>query len=521
MSRLVCGAALALAVSLTTPRPSCAQTPAPERTTYDDMRMFSQALNQIRINHADSVTAQTLLLAAVEGMIAAADPHSYLLPASRTPAERELEVIAGRAAPVPVTFTYVGDVPLVVSVAPGTAAARADVRPGDELVSVDGAAVRARSAEELDLALAGKKGSDALLVFERQRADGSRARLERKLKRERPEELAVVAAPLDAETGYLRITSFRGSTVADETASALGKLESQGMKRLVLDLRDNPGGAINQAAAVAGLFLPATTVIAVNEYRRGKPDTLRVESAPKGARRNLPLVVLVGAGTASAAELLAGALQDHDRALIVGRPTFGKALVLRPFPLADGSVMWLAVGRTHTPCGRMVQRDYRRVSAREYMRGAGAARDSTGRPSCRSDAGRTLLGGGGIEPDQTLPKGKAPAPWLLELFEDETVLQWLGRFQETDAKLFATPADVLDPAKLGRAVGDLRSFAAGRGRTVPAGEEGDAALRDLMVPALVWTRFGPAERYRTGAKFDEDVAAAVKALPDAAALPGR
>ena len=162
------------------------------------------------------------------------------------------------------------------------------------------------------------------------------------------------------------------------------------------------------------------------------------------------MVVLINGGTASAAELVAGALQDHDRAVIVGRPSFGKALMMKPIRLTDGSVLMLVVGHVRTPCGRVIQRSYRGLDLRDYYHQAAAVRDTTGLPSCRTDAGRTVYGGGGIFPDIALG-AKSPTPvWFDRLQVDNIPLQWVGGY------LDSTWCGVRHSRQPGRDTGDPR-----------------------------------------------------------------
>src|SRR5437773_1257053 len=241
--------------------------------------------------------------------------------------------------------------------------------------------------------------------------------VERRVARERTEEATAVPAAfmLHPQVGYIRLTTFANEKAADDLHAALGRLEGRDMKRLVLDLRDNGGGSVDEAARVAGEFLPKGAIVYTEQTRKkveGEKDTVRVSRSFWSHEKRYPLVVLINAGTASASELVAGALQDHDRAVIVGRPSFGKALLMRGLPLADGSMIMLVVGHVTTPCGRVVQRQYRGITRRDSVRLARAERDSAGRPAGKTDGGRTVYGGGGIYPDVVLSEPD-PAPlWL-------------------------------------------------------------------------------------------------------------
>ena len=400
-----------------------------KRTMYEDLQLFSQVLNQLRVNHPDSLDSHALIMAAIRGMVSAADPHSYVFPYYRLAPEKEKAYRERKMHPIPVSFGMVEGAPVVISVAPGTQAARLDILPGDELVAVDGKPVPWESAMELEVALAGAKNSTVRLTFERRRLDGSRVLLDREVKRERAgEESAVVAAfLLDPTTGYVRLTTFDSDKAADDLHDALSLLEQSGMKRLVLDLRDNGGGLVDQAAKVAGEFLPKGAIVYTQQGRKAEvSDTGRVGRSFWSREKRYPIVVMVNDGTASAAELVAGALQDHDRALIVGRPSFGKSLLMQGFPLTDGSIVMLVVGHVRTPCGRVVQRRYHGISRREYYRLAGADRDTVGRPSCKTTSGRVVYGGGGIYPDVLLPEGDPIPLWLSRVYEDMLELKWIA-----------------------------------------------------------------------------------------------
>jgi carboxyl-terminal processing protease len=513
-------AALALAAA-----PLAAQTPASgalrPRTTYDDLQMFSQVLNQIRVNHPDSVDTHELFMAAVQGMVHAADPHSYVIEAARLSPERQRALREGRLYPVPIAFRYVGDQAVVGSVSPGSQAARQDILPGDVLVGVDGQPVLARSSFELEAWLAGERNSSVRLRFERERVDGTTVELDRPVRRERVEEGTAVPAAfmLDAQTGYVRVTTFANQKAADDLHAALGALERRGMQRLVLDLRDNGGGMVDEAARVASEFLPSGALIYTSSGR--KPEVAQTQRvthsflSPGG--RAYPLVLMVDGGTASASEIVAGALQDHDRALIVGRPTFGKSLLMQGFPMTDGSIIELVIGHVSTPCGRVIQRQYHGLGRGEYYRLAHAARDTAGRPSCRTDNGRTVYGGGGIYPDVVFDAGDGAPLWLARLQEEDVVTRWTNAWVAAHAGAF-TSADALAAAPVlpADALADFRAFAARQGRPVPAGADVDARLARELLPALAWTKWGDEGYYRMLAVLDPQVTQAVGAFPTAA-----
>jgi carboxyl-terminal processing protease len=486
-------------------------SPVRARSAYEDLQMFGQVLNQIRVNHPDSVDMHELFMAAVRGMIHAADPHSYVITAMRLEPGKEAALREGRLHPVPIAFAYAGDAPVVVGVAAGTAARQLDILRGDELVAIDGAPVTATSAEELDIVLSGPKKSTVALTLERRRSDGTLVQLERTVRREPfdAETAVPVSVMMDSVTGYVRVTTFMGERVADDLHAALEQLEKSGMRRLVLDLRDNGGGSVAEAARVAGEFLPRGAIVYTAAGRKADiTDTGRVQRSFWRSERHYPIVVMVNDGTASASELVAGALQDHDRARIVGRPTFGKSLLMRGFPMSDGSVLVLVVGQVRTPCGRVVQRQYRSITRRDYYRMAGVERDTAGRPSCRTDAGRVVYGGGGIYPDVRLADAPPLPRWALRAEEQQLPLSWSGGYVEANAATLTSLDKLAAAGSLpAAALADFRAFAARQGIVVPA--DADAELQRLLLGSVAEAKWGTAGALRVEAMRDTAVRQAI------------
>jgi carboxyl-terminal processing protease len=475
--------------------------------------MFTGVLNQIRVNHPDSMDSHALIIAAIRGMLSEMDPHSYVLVSQPLVAEKLKELEAGRMVPVPISFRFIAGSPIVVGVTPGTEAARNDILPGDELVAIEGQAVTAVSVQELEVMLAGPKGSRLKLGLERTLTDGTRRPLEREVKREKPGDVTAVptAFMLKEGTGYVKITTFESERAADDLRQALQRLENQNLVRLILDLRDNGGGSVKEAADVASTFLPSGQVIYIQEGRKAElTDTVKVKRSFWKNEKAYPIVVLVNAGTASASELVAGALQDHDRARIAGRPTFGKSLLMRPFPLPDGSVLWMVVGHLKTPCGRIIQRQYRGLTTREYYRTAAAARDTVGRPSCRTDAGRTVYGGGGIYPDVILDVSEARPLWAARVSESLLPVKWAGGYLTGHPQVLpAVEALAISPVMPAGSLEDFRRMAEQEGIHVPTGEEADRVLTRTLLPLLADAKWGEAGYYRISAVLDPEVLAAL------------
>jgi len=530
----VLAAALCTLAAVGVPRPGAAQDSLRagyrRRSVAEDLQLFSQVLNQIRVNHADSLDPHYLLMAAISGMVEAADPHSYVIPATRLDSAKTAAMRAGRLVPIPIEFEFVGGAPLVSSVAPGSKAAALDILPGDELVAADGHPIAASSDDELQTALAGPKSSTATLLLRRRRPDGTIVRLERTVARQKVDDdvsAVPVAVMLANETGYVRVTTFLGDKVADDLHGALDRLEKQGMKRLVLDLRGNGGGRVDEAKRIASEFLPRGAIVYTAAGRKKEvTDTARVQRSFFTSERRYPIVLLVDEGTASASELVAGALQDHDRALVVGRTTFGKSLLMQTFPLTDGSVMTLVVGELRTPCGRIIQREYRGQSRRDYYIDAGQSDGASGaaagdRPSCKTDRGRVEHGGGGIVPDVALPARRAAPTWLARASELGLMMTWgAGYVASAGSSVGTVDALAASPTLAPDALAGFKTYAAKSGIVIPDDAASTTTLSHALVVSIAFTKFGAAGYYRLVALTDPEIDAAVAAFDKASDLLG-
>ena len=364
-------------------------------------------LNHIRVNYMDSVRYHELMRAAIDGMLHSLDPHSYYL--SRRDWEKQADLERGELPGVGAVLEQEDSAITVLTVIPGSPAAKSGIQPGDRVTAVNDTVVSQMKVADVTLQLAGPEGSTVQLRLER----GSRLEpdtftvvLTRKVFK-----LPVVFATVlpDHVTGFIRLAWF-GPKAGDEVRDALRGLQRRGARQLILDLRDNPGGLMTAAVDMASQFFPKSTLIFRTRGRKSDA-TKEFYTSRDGPFRTWPLIVLVNERSASAAEALAGSLQDHDRALIVGRRTFGKALVQAPFLLApSGDVVILTIARVITPSGRVIQRRYRSLSYRQYLSFAGRS----GAPEdtadvFKTDHGREVRGGGGIAPDVSLP-GRVSLP---------------------------------------------------------------------------------------------------------------
>ena len=374
---------------------------AQQRSAYEELQTFSGVLNHVRLNYVDSVTYAQMVRAAIDGVLHALDPHSLFF--SRDDWERRNALERGELAVTGLSFENVDSAITVLSVSPRSPAARAGVLPGDRLTTVNDTAIAGLDVEKIALRMAGEKGSKVRLQFER----GPRLEPDTftiTLKRDFLHPLSVsIVRMADSATGYVRLDEF-GPTAAEEVHRGLKDLKGKGMRRLILDLRANPGGYVIAAVELASEFLPKGTVVFRTRGRKKDVDTTYTTKR-NGDFRDLPMVVLIDEYSASAAEALSASLQDHDRALLMGRRSFGKALMQTDFVvMPSGDDLHLTIGYVLSPSGRFIQRRYRGLAVEQYWSFAGksgAAEDTLG--VFHTDAGRPVRGGGGIVPDVPLP----------------------------------------------------------------------------------------------------------------------
>ena len=388
--------AAAFALSVAIPATSVAQGPAPQLSSYEQLQVFSGVLSQIRVNYVDSVNFGHLVRAAIEGMLGSLDPHSRYV--SRQDFELRSAYENGQLAGAGLALDDADGAVIVLGVDPKGPAAKAGVQAGDRLRSMNDSVLAGVPASALEVRLLGEKGTRIRLGFER----GPRID---------PDTFAVTIrrAPIDSRVvppprlaapgvGYVRLHMFTPPS-GREVRDAVKRVKGMGAERLILDLRGNGGGSVAAMIEIASLFLPARAEIFHTEARTAQGrDT--VSTSGGGDFAELPLILLLDDGSASASEMLAGTLQDHDRAVVVGRRSFGKALMQSPLPLPAGDVVWLTTARVVTPSGRVIQRRYAGVGIDQYraLGGVSGAADDTTKVF-HTRRGRPVRGGGGIVPD--------------------------------------------------------------------------------------------------------------------------
>ncbi|RPJ60798.1 MAG: S41 family peptidase [Acidobacteria bacterium] len=369
--------------------------PPLEKDTQVLLKTFTEALAVIQANYIRPVTSETLIEASVRGMLRTLDPHSSFFATSDY--SRLQEEQQGKYYGLGITIRAEspgsGRVVVVEPPAPGTPAYKVGMKAGDIISKIEGQSIEDWDVnEDVIPNLKGPKGTKVNITVER---PGEPQPVEMVVERDEiPLYTIKYAFPLESGIGYIRLDKF-SETSSHELDESLKRLEEASLKGLILDLRDNPGGSLSQAIEVADRFLAKDQLIVSTKGRQGRePHEYR---APRGRRYMYPMIVLINQNSASASEIVAGALQDHDRALIVGETSFGKALVQTIYPLDGRRGLALTTGRYYTPADRLIQRDYSQGFYDYFYTRAKV--ESKDRQQKQTDGGRTVYGGGGITPD--------------------------------------------------------------------------------------------------------------------------
>jgi carboxyl-terminal processing protease len=332
-----------------TPDAYVSPTPGPAQLTLEDLRTFADVFNQIRENFVEEVDDHTLFKAAINGMILELDPHSSFM----EPEEHRdlINITQGRYSGIGVEVTVADGRIVIVAATEGGPAASQGLRSGDLITNINDRPIRGRDLQKAISELRGEPGSEILLGIAREGAEWREVTLVRDFVRVP----SVTSRLIDGEFGYFRLSHFHRKS-DDDLRQALEKMQTDhdgSLAGIVLDLRNNPGGVIHPAVAIADGFLDDGLIV----FTRGRYAAAQVEYKAKPGQwaSGVPLVVLVDGGTASASEILAGALQDHERALIVGEQTFGKGSVQSILTMRNGSAIKLTTARYFTPSGRSIQ----------------------------------------------------------------------------------------------------------------------------------------------------------------------
>jgi carboxyl-terminal processing protease len=384
-----------------------------DRATRDNAQLFNQVLTLVADRFVDTVDTSVLYEKAATGLVEELhDPYSQLFSPEET--ERFNSTSTGRYGGVGMQIEEQQDNIVVVRVFPNTPAERAGVVEGDRIVGVDTASTSGWSTQQVSDALLGEPGTRVSARFLR---PGVPQEIVHKFTRALIHIPAVpYAIMLEPKIAYIPLQTFN-ETAADELVEALERLKGEGASGAILDLRDNPGGILDQALSISDLFLREGQEIATIRARNGKAQ--RFVAQARFRIPDFPLIVMVNGYSASASEIVTGALQDHDRALVVGTTSYGKGLVQSLYPLEGGYSLKLTTAKWYTPSGRSIQKDRSHAAGGTSAPGITSDQESgpdsleseavkKDRPEYHSDAGRVVYGGGGITPDVIIPEDTIP-----------------------------------------------------------------------------------------------------------------
>jgi carboxyl-terminal processing protease len=406
----------------------------------DQYKVFTAALSAVDANYVGTVDADRLVYGAIAGMLQTLDPHSNFMDPRTYAQMRERQ--EGRYYGLGITIAVVDGEITVVSLFEGSPAYQKGLRRGDVIAKIEGGDTKGWTSDDAVKKLRGPKGTPVKIAVKR---GGYDQLIDLNVVRDEIHIPTVPAAfMIDAQTGYIRISEFGENTDA-ELGAALKTLKGQGMKRLVFDLRNNPGGALDQAIKVANRFLPRGDMVV---YTRGRvpnsdQDYRATESSDYLA---MPMVTLTNRSSASASEIVSGALQDHDRSLIVGETTFGKALVQSVYRVSEGAGVAVTTAHYYTPSGRLIQRPWD-DSFDEYLTYTLRDQDSNKPHNPEdlklTDSGRKVYSGGGIEPDRRFDgpiEGFNPTRFGRTIYARQLFDTYAQRFaRKGDTRVTVTP----------------------------------------------------------------------------------
>ncbi len=375
----------------------------PYGTIENKFKVMNQILYYVNQLYYEDVDMDKLMEGAFRGIMGELDPHSIYIPAKEE--ENIEELFRGEFQGIGIEFDLLNNYITVIAPVAGGPSERAGLLPGDQIIAINGEDAKGITRDEVFKSLRGPKGTKVDLTIRRLGVKPFQVTIVRD---NIPIYSVRANVMLDDQTGYIWLTRFSANS-GKEVRDALNNLKHQGMKRLILDLRNNSGGILEQAVEVANMFISHRDTLV---YTKGKNrDSEQVFIAnPTHGSEDFSLIVLINRGSASASEIVAGAIQDLDRGLIVGETSFGKGLVQRQVNLSDGSAIRVTIAQYFTPSGRLIQRPFQNGDYEDYYHtlldtNREAILDSlmATRPKYATRSGRTVYGGGGITPDIHIP----------------------------------------------------------------------------------------------------------------------
>lgn len=479
-------------------------SPSGDSDVRDSLRTFSQVYDVVEQNYAEPVNPDKAIYnGAIPGMLRVLDPHSNFFDPKSYSLLREEQ--RGKYYGVGMQVGPRNNKVIVIAPFVGTPAYRAGIRPGDVIIAVDGKPTDNLTTSEVAELLKGPKGTTVRITILR---EGSEKPLEFSVTRDEiPRASVDLAFMLKPGIGYMHVSGFN-ETTEHEVEHALDQFGD--LKGLVLDLRQNPGGLLSEGVGVADKFLKKGQVIVSHHGRSSAEKVYRATHGNSG--KGYPLVVLVNRGTASAAEIVAGAIQDHDRGLIVGETTFGKGLVQTVYPLSENTGLALTTAKYYTPSGRLIQRDYTGISLYDYYYHKDENDPAANKDIKLTDSGRTVYGGGGISPDVKVatPKSNRFQDTMLQHYvffnfaKHYVINHKVGHSFEVDEPVMQEFRHFLDAQKVPYTEAEL--------------VENNDWVRSNIKSELFISEFGQQEGMKVRAEADPQVLKALDLLPRAKEL---
>jgi carboxyl-terminal processing protease len=494
-----------------------AQSASDESTLRDSLHNFTNVYSLVEQNYADKMTQdktdKAIYDGAIPGMLHVLDPHSNFYDPKAYAQMREDQHgkyygVGMTIQPQPDPTAKGGTKIVVLYPFEGTPSYKAGVRPGDVILSVDGKSTEGMDSAGVAGMLKGPRNTHVLVTMSR---EGAAKPLVFDLVRDEVSRPSVdLAFLIKPGIGYMHVTNFM-ETTSREVGDALEKFGD--LNGLVIDLRGNPGGLLTEAVNMSDKFLQKGQIV-VSQRGRAFPD--QVYRAAHGSDTKYPIVVLVNRNTASAAEIVSGALQDHDRALIVGETTFGKGLVQTVFQITENTGLALTTYHYYTPSGRLIQRNYNNVSLYDYyyVRDAGAqSKDKSNLEVKLTDSGRTVYGGGGITPDEPIENLKS------NRFQ-EALLQNYAFFNFSKHYLASHNSIGKDFTVDDGVMQEFKTFL--KSKNIDYTDQDIAGVQDWLKESikseLFTSQYGQLEGLKVRAEWDPQIAKAITFLPEAQTL---
>lgn len=489
------------------------------------VQKFSSLLQIINYYYVDTANPSRLTEAAIEAMLKELDPHSVYL--SKSEVKKANEPLQGNFEGVGIQFQLFHDTILVVAAVPGGPSDKLGILAGDKIITINGEDAFGKKVTNNFVMerLRGPKGSKVTVSIKRK---GRKDLIDYTITRDKiPINSVDATFMLSDDIGYIKLTRF-ARTSLQEVKESLASLKKQGMKSLVLDLRNNSGGFLDIAIDLSDEFLPSDRLIVYTEGLRSPRMDFKATS--KGGFEKGRLIVMVNEGSASASEIVAGAVQDWDRGLVLGRRSFGKGLVQRPFNLPDSSVVRLTTARYYTPSGRCIQKpyeegveDYYSDLTKRFKHGEFVSADSIKFPDSikyYTTSKRVVYGGGGIMPDVFIPMDTASSStYYTDLWRKSLLNEFVIDYLDANrAKLKATYADVASFKKEfminDELLKEFVTYAEGKG--VPADEEGlkrsGREIRYILKGLIARNLFDVSAYFEVISPIDKELMKAVEAM---------